>query len=403
MDLSPHKNRLHLVPSQENLTKVTESTEATSNSSTPRQSKFHEEVPDLPISPLARNKVSFYSCRATASPSPPEAEDESVYTQDESVRTQVLKPTWSEENVTGTGTRRSFSFETDPIFSPLNFSKRKDAPSSSTHPAHRRAVSDETGGKSSERAKSYERLVANETERQRRVADEAEEDELIEVTRRAEEEENEKVMREQQQKKVSDTSTATAVSTSGTAPDIVGKDAEKGNSIEKAVTVLDPHPNGTSTSQEVAYKTLRTYFMGIIISMGGLVFGYGGIGQIGGFLVMHDYANRFGNKTDIDGNKTFSDVRQGTVVGLLMIGALIGALVAAPVTDRFGRKHCISFWAMIFAVGQVIEISTQRVWWQLVIGRVVEGLGIGGLSILTPLYMGEVAPKQIRGVMIRYV
>lgn len=86
-----------------------------------------------------------------------------------------------------------------------------------------------------------------------------------------------------------------------------------------------------------------------------------------------------------------------------MIGALIGALVAAPITDRFGRKWCIALWAGVFIIGQVIEIATQKAWYQLVIGRTIEGLGIGGLSILTPLYLGEIAPKQIRGIMIRYV
>lgn len=410
MDIPSPKSRLTLLPSTEDLTKITEST-SDSNNSTPRASRYQGNASTSPSShSLARNKASFYSCRATASPAlqtDQDAEtDESIYTRDQYDDEDEGEVTLAALQRCRGRTNRAASFQHSDVFAPLGFSKETDAfvSSSVLHQAYRRTISDETG-RSSERAKSYQRLVANETEAQSRAADEAEAEaeKVIETARRRADEENEKIMREQQQKKVSDTSTATAVSTSEP-PNVVGKDAEKREPIGRAVTVLDERPNGTSTTSSVVkYKTFRSYFMGIIVSMGGLIFGYGGIGQIGGFLLMKDYANRFGNKTDIDGTKGFSDVRQGTIVGLLMIGALIGALIAAPITDRFGRKHCISLWALVFAVGQVIEISTQRAWYQLVIGRVVEGLGIGGLSILTPLYMGEVAPKQIRGVMIRFV
>jgi Sugar (and other) transporter len=386
MDIPLPKSRLTLLPSTEDLTKTTESTSPSSHS-------------------LARNKASFYSCRATASPTPQldqDAEvDESVYTHNQCDDEDEDEITPSPLQLWGGRTERAASFHHNNIFTPLGSSKGEDAfdSSSALHQAHRRTISGETR-RNSERAKSYDCLVANETEAQRKAADKAEN---VEAARSRADEENEKIRGEQQQKENSETSTATAVSTSE-APNIVRKDAEKIEPIERVVTVLHEQPDGTSTpSSVVKYKTFRTYFMGIIVSMGGLIFGYGGIGQIGGFLLMEDYANRFGNETDIDGTKAFSNVRQGTIVGLLMIGALIGALIAAPITDRFGRKPCISLWAFVFAIGQVIEISAQKAWYQLVIGRVVEGLGIGGLSILTPLYMGEVAPKQIRGVMIRFV
>ena len=86
-----------------------------------------------------------------------------------------------------------------------------------------------------------------------------------------------------------------------------------------------------------------------------------------------------------------------------MIGALVGSLVAAPITDRFGRKRSISFWCAVYIVGQIIEVSTSYAWYQLALGRLVEGFGVGGLSVLTPMYQSETAPKQIRGALIRQV
>lgn len=151
--------------------------------------------------------------------------------------------------------------------------------------------------------------------------------------------------------------------------------------------------------------TVRTLLMSILVSIGGLIFGYGGIGQIGGFLAMRDYNNRFGDQLLFDEaaraeHLHLSDVRAGTIVGLLMIGALVGALVAAPITDRFGRKKSISLWASIYVVGQIVEIATVSKWHQLVAGRLIEGIGVGGLSVLTPMYQSETAPRQIRGALI---
>lgn len=68
-----------------------------------------------------------------------------------------------------------------------------------------------------------------------------------------------------------------------------------------------------------------------------------------------------------------------------MIGALIGSLGAGKIADKFGRKNSISFWALVFILGSVIEIFAMRQWGQIVAGRTVEGFGIGGLSILVPV------------------
>lgn len=128
-----------------------------------------------------------------------------------------------------------------------------------------------------------------------------------------------------------------------------------------------------------------------------MIFGYD-TGQISGFLEMEDFLYRFGEP--MDGAYGFTKVRSGTIVGLLSIGTLVGAIVGAPIADAFGRKMAVVFWNLIFCVGVVIQMTTLTTWYQVALGRWVAGLGVGGLSVLTPMYMSETAPRQIRGAMV---
>lgn len=70
---------------------------------------------------------------------------------------------------------------------------------------------------------------------------------------------------------------------------------------------------------------------------------------------------------------------------MLMIGALVGSLIAGKIADKIGRKKSISIWSGVYLVGQIVEISSVSAWYQIVIGRTISGLGIGGLSILVPV------------------
>lgn len=124
-----------------------------------------------------------------------------------------------------------------------------------------------------------------------------------------------------------------------------------------------------------------------------------------------------------NGTYIFSNAREGTIVGLvslsrfiygrnnylqislqLSIGTLVGALINGPLADFLGRRFAIVFWNIIFIVGVIVQIaSTQGKWVQIAVGRLVAGFGVGALSVLTPMYQSETAPKQIRGALVRYV
>ncbi|KXS98760.1 hypothetical protein AC578_9038 [Pseudocercospora eumusae] len=146
-------------------------------------------------------------------------------------------------------------------------------------------------------------------------------------------------------------------------------------------------------SSRVSLLRPYTFAVAAIVSIGGFIFGYD-TGQISGFLEMPDFIARFGS------NGGFTDAISGTIVGLLSIGTMFGALLSAPVADKFGRKICIIFWNIIFSVGVIIQIAATHKWYQVALGRWVAGLGVGGLSVLTPMYQSETAPRQIRGSMV---
>ncbi|KAJ6006582.1 hypothetical protein N7451_004526 [Penicillium sp. IBT 35674x] len=150
---------------------------------------------------------------------------------------------------------------------------------------------------------------------------------------------------------------------------------------------------------QVPWVTWRSLTLGAFVSIGGVIFGYD-TGQISGFLEMNNYKHRYGQQKS-DGTFYFSNVRSGLIVSLLSIGTLIGALMAGPLADRIGRKWSIFAWCIILHVGLIIQISSPYgKWYQMMMGRFITGFGVGSLSLLVPMYQGEIAPRHIRGAMV---
>ncbi|KAA8650661.1 hypothetical protein EYZ11_003436 [Aspergillus tanneri] len=166
--------------------------------------------------------------------------------------------------------------------------------------------------------------------------------------------------------------------------------ARTDSTIEKDNITIDDTP--------VQYLTWRSFILGIVVSMGGFIFGYS-TGQIAGFTTMDDFKSRFAER-QLNGTYKFSNVRNGLIVGLLCIGTMIGALVAAPIADRMGRKFSITLWSLIHIVGIIVQIATDDKWYQVALGRWVAGLGVGALSSIVPMYQSESSPRQVRGAMV---
>jgi SP family sugar:H+ symporter-like MFS transporter len=91
---------------------------------------------------------------------------------------------------------------------------------------------------------------------------------------------------------------------------------------------------------------------------------------------------------------------QGNIVSVLQAGCFFGALASFYVSDTFGRKWALIIADIIFIIGSLIQtlcaLGTTSLA-QLYVGRVIGGFGVGLISAVVPTYIGENAPKEIRG------
>jgi sugar porter (SP) family MFS transporter len=90
---------------------------------------------------------------------------------------------------------------------------------------------------------------------------------------------------------------------------------------------------------------------------------------------------------------------QGTVVSGAMAGAIGGAAFGGRLADQIGRRRLILLGAVLFFVGSLIMAIAPTVE-VLIIGRVLDGIGIGFASVVGPLYIAEIAPTKIRGSLV---
>lgn len=138
----------------------------------------------------------------------------------------------------------------------------------------------------------------------------------------------------------------------------------------------------------------------VVASMGGFLFGYD-TGQISGILVYEDFKARFATETDpMTGEPAFNTYLEGCITGFLSIGTAIGAILGAPAADKLGRRLAMQVEVLVFCIGVIIQVTSFEAWYQVAIGRLVTGLGIGALSAAVPLYQSETVPRQIRGSLV---
>jgi SP family galactose:H+ symporter-like MFS transporter len=93
-----------------------------------------------------------------------------------------------------------------------------------------------------------------------------------------------------------------------------------------------------------------------------------------------------------------STAGQSIVAGIVLVGAVIGASVAGTLSDRFGRRRVILVTALMFVIGALLSAAADSVA-MLIVGRLLIGIAIGVASMLTPLYLAEIAPAASRGAV----
>ncbi|WP_255946000.1 sugar porter family MFS transporter [Streptomyces odontomachi] len=137
-----------------------------------------------------------------------------------------------------------------------------------------------------------------------------------------------------------------------------------------------------------AGSTASVLLITCVTAVGGFLFGFdnGAISGSAGFI-----QERFG----------LGPGGLGWVTSSIIVGCIIGVVIAGRLSDAIGRKRVMLATAVVFVVGALGEAfapSSEL----LVLARIIVGIGIGTETTIAPLYIAEVAPARIRGRLVSF-
>jgi MFS transporter, SP family, arabinose:H+ symporter len=140
------------------------------------------------------------------------------------------------------------------------------------------------------------------------------------------------------------------------------------------------------TNRKKEENLLYVIFLAAVAALGGFLFGYdtavisGTIGNV---------ATQFG----------LDDVSTGWYVGCALVGSIFGVAIAGKLSDFFGRKPVLVFSAVLFSSSGIGCMFSGNIT-DLVVYRIVGGVGIGVASVISPLYISEISVSRFRGTLV---
>ncbi|KAK0277819.1 hypothetical protein LTR35_009655 [Friedmanniomyces endolithicus] len=136
-------------------------------------------------------------------------------------------------------------------------------------------------------------------------------------------------------------------------------------------------------------KTYNVYFLAIISTVGGMLFGFD-ISSMSAIVGTQQYLDYFGNP---------AGSLQGAIGSALAAGSIIGCLIAGPISDRIGRRDACMFACLWWLAGTSVQVATTSVG-MLIAGRMLNGVCVGITSSQVPVYLAEIAKKNMRGSIL---
>ena len=135
-------------------------------------------------------------------------------------------------------------------------------------------------------------------------------------------------------------------------------------------------------------KSTKSYviYVSIVAALGGLLFGF-------------DTAIIAGAARFLKERFALSAFGEGLAVSIVLVGCMAGAAIAGTVSDRLGRRRFMFISAVLFFISALGCAIPQNLI-QFLAFRFIGGLAIGSASIVSPLYISEVAPPKIRGALV---
>lgn len=120
------------------------------------------------------------------------------------------------------------------------------------------------------------------------------------------------------------------------------------------------------------------------------------IATLGGFQFGYTVAVMAGALLFLIPSYNLDATQQGFVASCVLIGGLIGSISAGPLAEYLGRKRAQQAIAALFLVGTLLIVFAGRLE-MIMMGRLIQGLGLGAISVVGPMYIAEISPPETRG------
>lgn len=145
---------------------------------------------------------------------------------------------------------------------------------------------------------------------------------------------------------------------------------------------MNSSPSQLSKQSQMRYVIM----VSVVAAIGGLLFGY-------------DTAVIAGAIGSIQTKFELSPALTGWAASSAIWGCIVGVILAGILSDKFGRKKVLILSALLFAISAIGSSIPDNLT-QFVIARLIGGVGVGIASMLSPMYISEIAPAKIRGTLV---
>ncbi|HEY5782785.1 MAG TPA: sugar porter family MFS transporter [Lysobacter sp.] len=135
--------------------------------------------------------------------------------------------------------------------------------------------------------------------------------------------------------------------------------------------------------EQQQHATTRVVLISLAAAMGGFLFGF-------------DTAVINGAVDAVRGSFSLDAARIGFAVSVALLGSALGAWYAGPLADRWGRVRAMQVAATVLAVSAIGSGLVAGVW-DLMLWRLIGGIGVGVASVIAPAYIAEISPAHVRG------
>jgi len=125
------------------------------------------------------------------------------------------------------------------------------------------------------------------------------------------------------------------------------------------------------------------------------------VAALGGLLFGFDTAVIAGTTHGLTVAYALTPGLLGTTVATALLGAIIGAMTAGIPGERFGRRNSLRVLAVLY-LASALGCAFTWGWYPLLLFRFLGGLGIGGSSVLGPMYIAEISPAKWRGRLVGF-